>query len=121
MTALRPHHLALRTRDVAGLAAFYRDVFGLSALRETPGVSVWLDLDGAVLMIERAGPGEPGVPAGSMEFVAFAVTAAQREALDARWRAEGRAVEHRTEHTVYLRDPDGRRVGVSSYPITSKT
>ncbi len=59
-------------------------------------------------MLERAGDGEPRVPAGTMDLVAFAVE--DKEA----WR--GRiAVEAETEHTLYFRDPDGRRVAVSSY------
>ncbi len=104
------HHLALRTRDVAGAAAFYRDVLGLAVVREQPGYSVWLSLGGAVLMIERRAEGEPGVPAGSMELVAFAVTPEAREAVRARV-----VVEAETAHTTYFRDPDGRRVAVSTY------
>lgn len=118
---MRLHHLALRTHDVSRLVAYYRDVFGLELVREQPGYSAWLSLDDAVLMIERRADDEPAVPQGTMEFVAFAVTSDAREALDARWRALGVAVEHRTAHTLYTRDPDGRRVGVSSYPIRSNT
>ncbi|HEU4411907.1 MAG TPA: VOC family protein [Polyangiaceae bacterium] len=114
------HHLALRTRDVARLAAFYRDVLGLperarnladgGALR-----SVWLDAGGVVVMIELAAPGEPAPPAGSLDLVAFAMSAGEREAFRARFAAAGAAVEAETAHTLYVRDPDGRRVGVSSY------
>ncbi|MCA9540797.1 MAG: VOC family protein [Myxococcales bacterium] len=114
---MRLHHLALRTAAPEPLAAFYADVFGLSRVREQAGYSIWLGLDDAVLMIERAAPDEPLVPAGSLEFCAFAVDEAGRAAVEARLADHGCAVEARTAYTLYFRDPDGRRVGVSTYPL----
>ncbi len=114
------HHLALRTADVEGLAAFYRQVLGLAAIRERPGASVWLEMGGgAVLMIERAAPGEPPVPPGSMEFLALAVDGAGRERVRAAAASRSVPIEHETEFTTYLRDPDGRRVGVSTADLRS--
>ena len=111
---MRIHHVAFRTTDVERLVGFYEGVLGLRVVRrdEARG-SAWLDLDGAVLMIERAEAGEPGVPAGSRELVAFAV--ADKEA----WRVRlgGAGIEAETAHTLYFRDPDGRRVAVSDYPF----
>ena len=54
------HHLALGTTEVEGLARFYREVFGLEEtarqLDAKGGLrSIWLDLGGALLMIERCG------------------------------------------------------------------
>jgi len=111
------HHLALRTHDVPALAQFYRDWLGLPVARELLPRALWLALDGdAVLMIERAEAAEPGVPVGSLELFAVRVTVAQREALRERLVAAGR-LEAETAHTVYFRDPDGRRVGASSYAL----
>ena len=106
---MRIHHVALRTPDVARLERFYAGVLGLPVVRrdEARG-SVWLDAGGVTIMIEAAAAGEPQVPAGSMELVAFAVD--DREA----WRARV-APEAETAHTLYFRDPDGRRVAVSDY------
>ncbi len=111
------HHIALRTRDVAGLARFYRAVFALTVAREQPGYSVWLALDGAVLMIEARAPGEPDVPAGSMELTAFRVTAEGRERVRETLRMMGVSLDGETAYTTYFRDPDGRRVGVSTYAL----
>lgn len=108
------HHLALRTADVDGLVAFYRDVLGLVEARRQAH-SVWLRLGEAMLMIEQADPAEPGIPPGSMEFFALAVDDAAGAALEARLTAHGVPIEARTAATRYFRDPDGRRVGVSSY------
>jgi catechol 2,3-dioxygenase-like lactoylglutathione lyase family enzyme len=112
---MRLHHLALRTADPPSLARWYRDHFGLTVWRDNPGGSIWLALDDAALMIEPSAPGEAAVPVGSMEFFALRVTPAARDAFAARCAAAGVAIEQRTAHTVYVRDPDGRRVGVSCF------
>ena len=114
---MRVHHIALRTRDVGRLASFYADVLGLAITRRDDARgSVWLDADGTIVMIERAEEGEPTIGPGSMELVAFAADAAEV----ARWKtsalaAHGIALEAETAFTVYFRDPDGRRVALSSY------
>lgn len=105
----------MRTHDLARLESFYADILGLLVLRRDDARgSVWLDAGGAVLMLERATPEEPAVPASSQELLAFAIDASERDA----WRAKGGLgleIEAETDHTLYFRDPDGRRVAVSSY------
>ncbi|MDB4976871.1 MAG: Lactoylglutathione lyase [Myxococcaceae bacterium] len=111
------HHLALRTHDLERLLAFYRHWFGLSVQRDLRPRSVWLRLEPAsVLMLERAEAAEPAVPVGSLELVALAVSLEERVALRERLTAAG-LLEGETEHTLYFRDPDGRRVALSSYPL----
>jgi catechol 2,3-dioxygenase-like lactoylglutathione lyase family enzyme len=104
----------MRTADLPRLERFYAGTLGLKVVRrdEAHG-SVWLDAGGAVLMLERATAAEPGVPPDSKELLAFALEdAATRDA----WRSRV-AVEAETEHTLYFRDPDGRRIALSSYPF----
>lgn len=111
------HHLAFRTRRLDALTDFYREVMGLAVVRSAPD-RVWLDLGrGAVLMLEAALPDEPEVPAGSMDFMALGADADGVEALARRCATRGVPVEHRSTWTVYVRDPDGRRVGASCYPF----
>jgi glyoxylase I family protein len=114
MRSVRIHHVALRTRDRARLERFYVDVLGLSVLRrdEARG-SVWLDAAGAIVMLERAEDAEPSVPVGTKELVAFAIE--DKEIWRARLEREGIVVEAETAHTLYFRDPDGRRVAVSNW------
>ena len=104
------HHVALRTHKLARVVRFYRDVLGLRVLRQTKR-STWLAM-GRALMIERAEKGEPKIPRGTKEFLCFGVRT-KRDV--SRVEARVRAIEDRTEFTVYFRDPDGRRVGVSCY------
>lgn len=118
---LSVHHLALRTADIAALAAFYREMLGLEVVRDASPHSLWLGLAGnAVLMIEARGKGEPGIAAGSMELVAFRVSVEQKDAIARNARERG-CFDGETAFTVYFRDPDGRRVGVSTYDLGTAT
>jgi catechol 2,3-dioxygenase-like lactoylglutathione lyase family enzyme len=114
---MRVHHLALRTADLARLERFYVEALGLAVIRrDGGGRSIWLDAGGTIVMLERRDDGEPGVPAGSKELVAFAVAPETRALCIDRLTKAGVAVEGSTGFSLYVRDPDGRRVGVSSYP-----
>ena len=107
------HHLALRTRDVARLVGFYRAVAGLEVARESER-SVWLRAGETVVMIERAEASEPTVPAGSLELVAFRWDGTL-DGARAHLASLGITAEGETGFTLYFRDPDGRRVGLSNY------
>ena len=67
-------------------------------------------------MLERELRG-PGPGSGSGHLLALAV--ADLGAWEERLRAAGVAVEDRTEHTLYFRDPDGHRVGVSDFRFSA--
>ena len=113
---MRIHHLAFRSSDVPRVERFYVDVLGLDVLRRDEGRSVWLDAGGAILMLERREPDEPEVDPATKELVCFAVAPGDGARLGARLDEAGVAIEGRTAYTLYFRDPDGRRVGISSYP-----
>ncbi len=104
----------MRTRDVEGLARFYGALLGLPVVRrDAERGSVWVDAGGTRIMIERMGSGEPGVPAGTLELVAFAVD--DKEAWRRRLAGAAIPIEGETPYTLYFRDPDGRRVAVSTF------
>jgi catechol 2,3-dioxygenase-like lactoylglutathione lyase family enzyme len=115
---VRLHHVALRVADCDRAAAFYAGVLGLSERRRVlDGATlraVWLEAGGAVLMLERALRGA-GADEGSGHLVAFAVE--DLGDWERRLAAAGVAVEDRTAHTLYVRDPDGHRVGLSTFPL----
>jgi catechol 2,3-dioxygenase-like lactoylglutathione lyase family enzyme len=114
---LRLHHLAIRTGNIDAAVGFYTTMMGLGVVRDQRPRSVWLGLsDGSVLMIEARGDGEPAVPAGSLELVAFRISPEEKLAVRERAIATG-CFDGETEHTVYLRDPEGRRLGVSTFPL----
>ena len=113
---MRIHHLALLTAHVARLERFYAGVLGLGVRERRANGSVWLESGDAIVMLERAEPGEPAPPRGGMDLVAFAIAPHELAVLEARLVTNGVHVEARTPFTIYFRDPDGRRVGVSHYP-----
>lgn len=119
----RLHHLALGSPEPAALAAFYRDVLGLAELArhldEAGRVrSVWLDLGGATLMIERTAEAPrriEGVGAGPF-LIAFRVSVPERRRLEQALAAAGLPLEGRTAFTAYGRDPEGNRIALSHHP-----
>lgn len=112
---MRLHHIALRVADCERAAAFYArlDLVEMRRFSEPAGLrAVWLQAGDLVLMLERhlrgAGPQE-----GTGHLLAFEVE--DLRAWEERLARAGIAVEDRTEHTLYLRDPDGHRVGLTTY------
>jgi len=111
------HHLALRAGDVEKTSRFYVEMLELSVVRDDRPRAVWLALGGgAVLMIEARADGETAVPEGSLELFALRVSGPRKATIRAHALANG-SFDGETEHTVYLRDPDGRRTAVSTFPL----
>ncbi len=102
---------------------FYRRALGLRELRRPArsARSVWLAAGGAIVMIERSERGEPAIPKGSRELVAFGVSETEHRRLRARLERLGVPFDGETSFTSYFRDPDGRRVGISHFPVTRST
>lgn len=115
----RVHHLAFRTSDPEALARFYEEIFLFPRDRvhaDDRGVrAVWLRAGETLVMIERREPGEPPPDLRSMECLLFAIEEADLPAFRGRLAARGVAIEGSTRFSTYVRDPEGRRVGVSFF------
>ena len=119
------HHLALKARDPERVAAFYRDVLGLvpkDRHEDARGLrSVWLDTGAAILMVERAEddaqpPIEFDVDSPGFHLLALRISASERDAWRARLTEAGHPIKSETAFTLYVADPEGNRVGLSSWP-----
>jgi catechol 2,3-dioxygenase-like lactoylglutathione lyase family enzyme len=120
------HHLALQVRDLPRCEAFYREVLGLPVVRRWPGEggaerSVWLGLGGEAFLALEQVAGEPTAAAWrdgrpGLHLVALRIAPGERAGWEARLQAAGAPVVHRTRWTIYLRDPEGNRVGLSHHP-----
>ena len=108
------HHIALRVSDCAASARFYEQAFLLREVRrvESEGElrAIWLRAGDTIIMLERsirgAGPAE-----GSGHVLIFPTDdLAQAER---RLSGLGITVADRTTKTLYVRDPDGHRAGLS--------
>jgi glyoxylase I family protein len=118
------HHVAVKVADLARAESFYVSVLGLPVLRRWPSSdgrqdrSVWLDLgDGAFLALERCEGGpEKSENGPGIHLVALRIRRDQRDAWTSRIAQAGYTVYQRTEFTLYVRDPDGNRIGLSHWP-----
>ncbi len=111
------HHLAFRSSDIEALASFYRELFGWPEVRDLRPRAVWLAIsENAVAMIESREAGEAPPSAQGLDLVALAANAREKDEFERRAREIG-CFDGRTEHTVYIRDPEGRRLALSSYPL----
>jgi catechol 2,3-dioxygenase-like lactoylglutathione lyase family enzyme len=121
------HHLAVQCTDLAACERFYRDVLGLAVVRRWPRVdaqsgdrSVWLGVGDGFIALERADePPSPGPwrdGKAGLHLVALQIGADERAAWERRLAARGVEVVHRTRWTLYIRDPEGNRIGLSHWP-----
>lgn len=120
----RLHHIALGAHNVERVAHFYRDQLGLTEIKrhftqEGRLRSIWLDLGGAILMVEAtsAAPHRvEGIGHGPF-IVVVQIEESERLLWENRLVMAGFAIEDRTTYTSYTRDPEGNRVGFSFYPL----
>jgi catechol 2,3-dioxygenase-like lactoylglutathione lyase family enzyme len=119
------HHLAIQCADLAVCERFYHEVLGLPVLQRWPSPeggyrSVWLAAGDGFIALERAGEaqiarawseGKPG-----LHLLALRIDRSRRAEWEARLRSRGVEVVHRTAWTIYFRDPEGNRIGLSHHP-----
>jgi glyoxylase I family protein len=114
------HHVAIATPDPEALAAFYMGVLAFERVEKANSASVWLALGDALLMLEKSQADDIARPFSEkrkgLHLLAFAVTAAEREAWRQRLQKAGVAIEAETPHSLYFFDPDGNRIALSHYP-----
>jgi catechol 2,3-dioxygenase-like lactoylglutathione lyase family enzyme len=113
---VRIHHVALRVLDLERSIAFYSKLLGLPVMRRNTEKgrlrSVWLAAGDSVVMLERVLAGV-GPDSGSAHLLALQVD--DLEAWERRLSNAGVALDGRTQWSLYFRDPDGHRVGVSRF------
>jgi glyoxylase I family protein len=116
----RIEHVALFTRDLAGLRAFYEQALGLRVVLDNshatpPGVFLADDRGTAVELIERPAD-SAAVDTRYVCHIAFLVDdfAAARSALEGRGVAfeDATAIETDSFRTAFFRDPSGNRLQI---------
>jgi glyoxylase I family protein len=119
------HHLAIKVADLSSAEAFYAGLLRLPVARRWPSAdgtgerSIWIDLGGdSFLAIERAAAAgtskDEEIP--GIHLVALRIDRQDRDAWKARLADAGHAVYLQTDYTLYVRDPEGNRVGLSHWP-----
>jgi glyoxylase I family protein len=127
------HHLAVQCADLGRCERFYREVLGLPVLRRWPlpgggDRSVWLSVgsEPGFLALERVDGVTAGRPVGpeqpwrdgqpGLHLLALRIEPGERRGWEERLAAAGVPVVHRTRWTLYVRDPEGNRIGLSHWP-----
>ncbi len=118
------HHLAIQVTDLPRAERFYCDVLGLQVKKRwlwndgRPGErSIWLSLGDGFIALEACDQPVPTRafrdPLAGLRLFAITIPAADRAAWEQRL---GVAIVHRTRFTLYVRDPEGNRIGLSHHP-----
>jgi len=130
------HHLAIQVQDLPRAERFYIDVLGLTVLRRWPWSpeemqsgkigerSLWISVgasSGDEFIALEACDAEP-IPApfrdphGGLHLLALRITADTRARWETHLETRGVEIVNRTRWTLYVRDPEGNRIGLSHYP-----
>lgn len=119
------HHLAIQVHDLARMTAFYTEVLGLpeQVRHHRPDGSwraVWLSLDVGFLALEAC-EDAPGVspfrhPEPGFHLLALRIRPQDRDGVVQELARRGIEFVHQTRWTVYFRDPEGNRIGLSHHP-----
>jgi catechol 2,3-dioxygenase-like lactoylglutathione lyase family enzyme len=119
-------HVAITVSDLARSLAWYRDVLGLERRHEED----WGDVptmvcagETCVALFPAASTNpkpSPGNDTLSMRHVAFRVDRENFEAAQAQFREAGiefESADHGIAHSVYVHDPDGHRIEITTYEV----
>ena len=123
------HHLAIQVKDLRAAERFYVDCLGLRVLRRWPWEdgrpgerSVWLSVGSGeeFLALESCDAERPPTPFrdphGGLHLLALRIAANERAAWEQRLQSLGVEIVHRTRWSLYVRDPEGNRIGLSHFP-----
>ena len=124
---LGPHHLAVQVSDLGAAERFYHDLLGLEVIKRWPYEdgrpgerSLWLRLGEMFLALEKCdGPAAPTEfvdPQPRLHLFALRISVRDKKAWEDKLAEAGVPVVHRSRWTLYLRDPDGNRIGLSHHP-----
>jgi catechol 2,3-dioxygenase-like lactoylglutathione lyase family enzyme len=122
------HHLAIQVKDLRSAERFYVEVLGLKVLKRWPREdgegerSVWLSVGAGeeFIALEACDAERPATPFrdphGGLHLLALRIQVSEREAWEEKLAKLGVEIVHRTRWTLYLRDPEGNRIGLSHFP-----
>src|SRR5471032_1083181 len=121
---LGPHHLAVQVTDLAAAERFYHGVLGLEVVKRWPHDdgragerSLWLRLDAhSFLALEHCTQPAQATgfrdPQARLHLFALRISAHDRGAWEKKLAQDGVEIVHRSRWTLYVRDPDGNRIGL---------
>lgn len=125
---MRAHHVAILVRDVETCARFYGVVLGLERV-QAPRLGVaWFRLDDLIVMIEPhaehessavihpKGTDDAGDARPGLHLLSLAIRPDERGQWEERLSAHGVTITHRSDYSLYFRDPEQNRLALSHFP-----
>ena len=119
-------HVAIAVKDVAASAAWYEETLGLERRyadvwgNEPPFMVCAGDTCVALFPIEGDREPSPGRGAVAMRHFAFVLDRAEFEAARASFEGSGteyQFADHDIAHSLYISDPDGHRIELTTYEL----
>ena len=128
LAVLGPHHLAVQVTDLAAAERFYHGVLGMPVIKRWSHEdgragerSLWLSAGpDTFVALELCAQPAPATdfkdPQARLHLFALRISASDRAAWEQKLGAAGIEIVHRSRWTIYVRDPDGNRIGLSHHP-----
>ena len=119
-------HVAIRVRDLAASAAWYKRVLGLTEYKvpEWGEFPIFLMAGKSGIALFPASPDDPPLPPQSknvkIDHFAFNVSRTNYDAAKKHYAREGIAFsesDHHYFHSIYTRDPDGHTVELTTIVV----
>jgi hypothetical protein len=105
------HHIAIKVRDLARAERFFVQTLGLAVLRLDLGAGAFLALERSPSESEALAADGPG-----LHLFALRIERAERQAWIDRLASAGVPPYEQTAFTIYCKDPEGNRIGLSHWP-----
>lgn len=120
------HHVAIQVQDLDRCARFYTGVLGLmeQARHHRPDGTlraIWLTVPNAGFLALEACAGTPPEDSfrhddAGLHLLALTIPRGERAAVERELTEKGVEIVHRTRWTLYVRDPEGNRIGLTHHP-----
>lgn len=120
---LSPHHIALKVLNLQICEEFYSDTLGLAIIdrkKENDGSlrSVWFDLDGTILMLEKCGVSAKVSSTNGWHLMALKIQCKERTLWKKKLTTAGIKITSETDYSIYFDDPEGNHLALSHYSET---
>jgi len=123
---MKIHHIALKVEDLAICEKFYSEILDIPVrdrLFDESGRhrSTWFKLEGAILMLEKS-PADPRdkilhtQEGPGWHMMAIAIEKNSRDGWISKLKKNGIAIEAKSRHSLYFRDPEGNLLALSHHP-----